>query len=146
KGLKVDVFILAGRSAIKLSEPLINLSILEKTGVRIKEITGDAQFKRIEKNFRYDFIVDAIFGIGFRGVLSEPIARLVGFLNSTKRPIYALDVPSGLDATTGRVEGPCVIARKTITFGLLKTGLVKKGAKRYTGKVLVKDIGLPIVA
>ena len=53
------------------------------------------------------------------------------------------DVPSGLDATTGEVQGACVRARATITFGLPKKGFFSKEARAFTGKVIVRDIGFP---
>ena len=60
-----------------------------------------------------------------------------------KIPILALDVPSGLDADTGMPLGNAVCAKKTITFGLLKKGLIKKHARKFTGRVSVGYISLP---
>ncbi|MFH1380759.1 MAG: NAD(P)H-hydrate epimerase, partial [Candidatus Omnitrophota bacterium] len=62
----------------------------------------------------------------------------------TGKPIYALDVPSGMNATTGEVSPDCVKAHKTITFGLLKSGFGRNPeAKKHLGKVVVKNIGFP---
>jgi len=142
KGVKTDVFLLAKRSEIK-KDPRVNLGILEKKGMKICEVKTKKDFARIRRNFRYDIIIDAIFGIGFKGSLPKNIREAVNFMNRTGIPIYALDVPSGLDATTGKARGASIRAHETITFGVLKTGFLKKAAKPYVGKVIRKNIGFP---
>lgn len=142
-GIKTIVFILGRCRDIKKRDPLINLAILKNIGARIIEVASKKDAEKIKKNFDCDFIVDAIFGIGFRGCLPGEIADIVDFLNNTRKPIYALDVPSGLDATTGTVRASCIKAHKTITFGLPKRGFSRKEARRYLGKIVVKDIGFP---
>ncbi len=134
-GAKVDVLFARSKAKIKSPETLANLSMAKALGIRI--------LRRIPRRLSYSVIVDAIFGIGFRGSLPADVAKSVNFLNRSGIPIIALDVPSGLDATTGRSSGACVRAKKTITFGLLKTGFRRKGSGKYTGRVIVKDIGLP---
>lgn len=143
KGIKTDVFLFTRCSEIKNKNPFVNLAILRKMGVKIKEVSSEKDIEKIKRNFRYVFIVDAIFGIGFKGLLPEKIANIVNFLNGTKKPIYALDTPSGMNATSGKVQGACIRAYKTITFGLPKKGFFEKGARSCTGKVVVKNIGFP---
>lgn len=143
KNFSCDVFITAKAAEIKNKDPIANLATLKRSGMKIAEAHGEKEIARIKNLSRYDFIVDAIFGIGFRGDLPANIAHVVDLLNAAKKPIYALDVPSGLDATTGKVESTAVKAYKTITFGLPKTGFLKKEARPYVGSVVVKDIGFP---
>ncbi len=85
-----------------------------------------------------DLIIDAVFGVGFRGSLPEivvPWTRL-------DIPVLAVDVPSGLDATTGTVENAAFHADVTVTFQAAKTGhLLGEGPER-SGELFVVDIGL----
>lgn len=143
-GIKTDVFLLGKACNIKNRAPLVNLDRLKKLNQRIDEIATEEDERRFKAGFESDFIVDAIFGIGFTGTLSAPARGVVEFMNAAQKPIFALDVPSGLDATTGEAQGISVRAYKTITFGLPKTGFSNEAAKPYLGKVVVKDIGFPI--
>ena len=87
---------------------------------------------------RADFIVDALFGVGFRGELPEATAPWIG----AGAPIIAIDVPSGLDAATGEVATQAFTAARTVTFHALKPGhLLGEGPERC-GRVDVADIGL----
>ena len=142
-GVKTDVFLLGRCGDIKNRDPLANLKILRKAGVPVKEITSPKDLERLRKNFPYDIIVDAIFGIGFKGKLPENIENIVKFINSAGKRVYSLDAPSGLDATSGKTQGACVKAYMTITFGLPKTGLLKRQARKYVGRLIVRDIGFP---
>jgi NAD(P)H-hydrate epimerase len=65
-------------------------------------------------------------------------------INSSKAYILSIDIPSGLDATTGKVLGSCVKADKTITFVARKRGMVMGDGPKYCGKVIVADIGVPL--
>ncbi|ETK33219.1 NAD(P)H-hydrate dehydratase, partial [Microbispora sp. ATCC PTA-5024] len=91
---------------------------------------------------RADLVLDGLVGIGGGGALREPYATLAGLAGETQGLVVAVDVPSGVDASTGRVEGPAVRAHVTVTFGAYKTGLlVDPGAER-AGAVELVDIGL----
>jgi NAD(P)H-hydrate epimerase len=90
-----------------------------------------------------DIIVDAIFGTGFRGPAREPAASMIAAANRTGKPIVAVDVPSGLNADTGKPEGPCIRATATVTMGLPKVGLVIYPGAEYVGQLYVADIGYP---
>jgi NAD(P)H-hydrate epimerase len=143
EGVTADIFLIGKARDIKKPDPLVNLKIIRKMRLKISEITGEKGVEKLKRSFRYDAIVDAIFGTGFTGGLSGHMAGLVDFLNGTGRPIFSLDVPSGLDATTGKVETTCVKAARTITFGLPKKGFIKSAGPRYTGKVTVRNISYP---
>lgn len=142
-GIDVTVHILGHAVDIKNTDPLLNLKRIKKLGITLKEITSEKDVTLLKSNFRCNLIVDAIFGIGFKGKLQNEIESLVSFLNSTNKPIYSLDVPSGFNATTGKVEGTCIIANKTITFGLPKKGFLEKSTNSYIGQLVVKNIGFP---
>ena len=89
-----------------------------------------------------DLLIDAIFGIGIRGVLDEFFIKLIDRINGFGCPVIAADVPSGLDADTGKPLGAAVRALKTVTLGYPKIGFQNPAAKLYTGEVICADIGL----
>lgn len=90
-----------------------------------------------------DYIVDGLFGIGFAGKLDENLGELVEQINHSKIPVFAIDIPSGLDGQTGYVEGACIKAQHTFTFHRPKHGHYLALAKEYVGKLHVLDIGIP---
>jgi len=142
-GIKTKVFLMAKCNEVKNPDPLLNLGILRKMGIKVEEVTTEKALKKLKKNFSFYVIVDAIFGIGFKGTLPDLISKTADFFRSTKLHVYSLDIPSGLDATRGYISTSCVKAYKTVTFGLSKKGLLMSSAKNYTGKVVVRDIGFP---
>ena len=85
-----------------------------------------------------DLIIDALFGVGFRGSLPELAVPWVHH----QAPLVAVDVPSGLDAGTGTVGGEAFTADRTVTFHALKTGHLLGNGPEHCGEVKVVDIGL----
>lgn len=88
-----------------------------------------------------DLLVDGLTGIGASGALRQPAASLLRRLPSDV-PVVAVDVPSGVDAATGKVPGEAVQADLTVTFGCLKPGLVLGAGVEHAGLVELVDIGL----
>lgn len=96
-------------------------------------------------NFSGDIIVDALFGIGFYGVLNEPMQQLVATINAKNAMVLSIDIPSGLCATAGFVHGDnAVIADVTVTFIVYKQGLLTGQAANFVGELLLADIDLGI--
>ncbi|MEV4801766.1 NAD(P)H-hydrate dehydratase [Nonomuraea sp. NPDC049421] len=89
-----------------------------------------------------DLIIDGVVGIGVSGALREPYAELAQQAAAARGQVVAVDVPSGVDASTGRVEGAAVRARVTVTMGAYKTGLLVDPGAAHTGRVELVDIGL----
>jgi len=90
-----------------------------------------------------NMLVDALFGTGLRGRLSDEYVRLIECINNCDCPVLAVDIPSGLDCDTAEVLGAAIRADYTVTFVALKTGFVStEDAKRYTGQVVVASIGV----
>jgi NAD(P)H-hydrate epimerase len=89
---------------------------------------------------RFDLILDALIGYGLTDAPAGVYADLIGWSNSTGTRILALDVPSGLDSTTGNTPGPAIRAEATMTLALPKTGLFCGRA----GRLLLADIGIPL--
>jgi hydroxyethylthiazole kinase-like uncharacterized protein yjeF len=89
-----------------------------------------------------DVVIDALFGTGFRGEPRPEAARLIEWMNAADAPVVAVDVPSGVDASTGEVAGPAVRAALTVTFHGEKVGLRVAPGVFHAGRVLRADIGL----
>ena len=90
----------------------------------------------------YDVIVDALFGTGFRGVPRPEAAAIIERMNASSARVVAVDLPSGVDASTGEIEGAAVEAELTVTFHALKVGHVVSPGRFHAGRVIVSDIGL----
>jgi NAD(P)H-hydrate epimerase len=94
----------------------------------------------------YDVVVDALFGTGFHGEPRPEAAELIARMNAASAPVVAVDLPSGVDASTGEVAGAVVDAELTVTFHALKLGLAVGPGRFHAGRVVVADIGLEEVA
>jgi NAD(P)H-hydrate epimerase len=89
-----------------------------------------------------DVIVDALLGIGIEGPPREDAARMIELMNGAGRPVVAIDVPSGVNASTGEVAGAAVRATATVTFGAAKVGLAVAPGRLHAGSVTVAPLGL----
>jgi ADP-dependent NAD(P)H-hydrate dehydratase / NAD(P)H-hydrate epimerase len=90
----------------------------------------------------YDVVVDALFGTGFHGAPRPEAAERIERLNTSGRPVLAVDLPSGVDASTGEVAGAAVRADVTVTFHGAKLGLAVGPGRFHAGRIVVADIGL----
>ncbi len=88
-------------------------------------------------------VIDALFGAGLTRALEGEVAALVARMNASGKPILAVDVPSGLDGTTGAAAGPVVKATRTITFFRKKPGHLLLPGRTLCGEIAVADIGIP---
>jgi NAD(P)H-hydrate repair Nnr-like enzyme with NAD(P)H-hydrate epimerase domain len=98
-----------------------------------------------------DAIVDGLFGTGsagrdtsaLSGDAADLVTRLLPLLDAPNAPlVVAVDIPSGIDADSGAVDGPVLPADLTVTFGALKAGLLQGPAAALAGRVELVDIGL----
>jgi len=81
-----------------------------------------------------DLVIDAAYGIGFHATWSPPIVMDV--------PVLAVDIPSGLDATTGTIAGGVLVADRTVTFAAVKTGMLFGDGPSVCGEIDVVDVGI----
>jgi hydroxyethylthiazole kinase-like uncharacterized protein yjeF len=88
-----------------------------------------------------EIVIDALLGTGTKGMLRPPILQMVRYINTLDTFRVAVDVPTGVDADTGKALGEAVKADLTVTFHRTKRGFEK--ARKYLGKLVVKSIGLP---
>ena len=91
--------------------------------------------------FTEGVIVDAIFGTGLRRIVKGRYRETIEEINRRNTTVIAIDIPSGLDANSGKALGAAVKADATVTMGLPKIGFDNSGD--YTGEIIVADIGYP---
>lgn len=89
-----------------------------------------------------ELVIDALLGTGLSGKVQGPIALAITQINDSGLPVIALDIPSGLDADTGKVLGTAVRADYTITFIAYKFGLLTFQGKDHSGQIFCHDLGL----
>ena len=113
---------------------------------RLESIGGCLEdFNSEDKNIFSDagVIIDAMFGIGLNKPLRGKALEAVKMINASGVPVVAADIPSGIEADTGRILGDAVKARETVTFSLGKPGHFVEPGNVYTGKLSIVDIGIP---
>lgn len=88
-------------------------------------------------------IMDAIFGVGFKGSLESDMAKLAEYVNSSNSVKVAIDIPSGVNGSNGKVESIAFKCDYTVTFGVNKLGIAVYPGKAYAGEIIISDIGFP---
>ena len=111
-----------------------------RIAARILREAGRAAIEELDATA--DVIVDALFGTGFHGSPRAEAAALIEAINASGRPVVAVDLPSGVDASTGEVAGAVVHATVTVTFHERKVGHAVAPGRFHAGEVVVADIGL----
>ena len=145
QGARVKVFLLGEKAGIS-GDARINLDIIDKMGLDIIEIVSERDWDKVKVAAAFsDCLVDALLGTGFRGEVSGDMAQIIDIMNVAGKPVIAVDIPSGVEADTGRICGKAVQAAYTVTFGLPKPGLFLYPGAECAGEITVADIGIPTV-
>lgn len=140
-GVKPQVFLVGDITELK-KDALVNYRVAKNLRISVKSIDGlNYAFKKSLQTA--DLVVDAIFGMGLNRPIHEPYCGIMHAINSQGSYVVAVDIPSGLDGTSGGIYGICVKANLTVTFSGLKAGFFKKHGPFYTGRQVVVDIGIP---
>jgi NAD(P)H-hydrate epimerase len=113
-------------------------------GVEFAISSDPAGVDRLLANARH--VIDALLGTGASGDPREPQASVIRALNGSGSNVLSVDVPSGLDASTGRVPVPCVRARATCTLTAMKAGLWEGDARAAAGAITLAPIAMPVSA
>ena len=117
---------------------------LRAMGVEIRPLVSDRDWDRLRVSLRFsDAVVDGVLGTGVHGDLRKNILRLIEEINTAEKPVMAIDIPSGVEADTGRIASCAVRADRTLALGLPKVGHLLGQGANATGHLLVDDIGIP---
>ncbi len=130
-----DVEIYWGENLRKTSDAFkAQLEIVKKLNIKFADDILD---------YGYDVVVDAVFGAGLNRAITGSIADVINAMNDVEAFKLAVDIPSGIDSTNGFVLGAAFRADATITFAIMKMGLLTGMGVEYSGQVSVVDIGIP---
>lgn len=129
------------------------LEIARRWGIRIEPgdsatevLAADYMAARPAVRAAADLIIDGLLGFSLQGDPRGVSASLIDVANRSSVPILAIDLPSGLDATSGIFGNPCIRATMTLTLAMAKTGLLAPPAAAVVGELCVADIGVPAEA
>jgi len=141
-GWQVRVCILAKRERIT-RDAAANLEKLPSDVISFCTDPGQPAGRHHEEIRRADVIVDALLGTGLNSEVGGVYREAVELINAAGRPVLAVDIPSGIHGSSGRVLGCGVRATVTVTFAAAKLGHVLYPGAGHTGRLMVADIGIP---
>ncbi|CAA9580038.1 MAG: NAD(P)H-hydrate epimerase / ADP-dependent (S)-NAD(P)H-hydrate dehydratase [uncultured Thermomicrobiales bacterium] len=122
---------------------LHQLGILERWGIPLIDGSRGVPASIPEDT---SLIIDGLLGFSLEGDPHGTAAELIEVANAAAAPILAIDLPSGLNATTGEIGAPCIRAAATLTLALPKSGLGVDDIRAVTGDLWLADIGVPPAA
>lgn len=140
-GVRTDVIMLGAAASLK-ADALLNYQLLRRLRCPVHAVKRVTQ-KTVAMIGSAQVTVDAIFGVGLNRTVTGIYREAIEAVNEHAARVMAVDVPSGLDATSGQLYGACIKADKTVTFTYPKRGLTVGEGPRVAGKVIVVDIGIP---
>lgn len=144
RGLAVEVLLAAPAESLT-GDAAVFHQVLVRSSTPLRDLshaTPEAWQPALSAN-RPAWIIDALLGTGLVGPAREPFATAIEAVNAAGVPVFAVDLPSGLDCDTGIPAGPCIRADHTGTFVARKIGFDNSTSRECTGEVHVLDIGLP---
>ena len=144
-GYQVEVWLAARINQIS-GDALIHYGRMKQAGIDAYEIPTMEDWQVMLKDTFYsEIVVDGVLGTGISGPARGPAAGAIQYIRARSQDslVVSIDIPSGLNADTGEVEGDVVVADLTVTIGLPKTGLTAQCAVDFVGTLDVVDIGIP---
>jgi len=143
KQIKVTVYLLSEKNLVK-GDAASNLDLLDVLGVEVIEMPDLDSFEKHKNSMlSKDIWIDAILGTGLKSDVKGYFKDVITFINSLKKSVFAVDMPSGLNSDTGQICGICMQADTTATFAFPKNGHFLYPGADYTGNLKVVDIGIP---
>ncbi|MDJ0781037.1 MAG: NAD(P)H-hydrate dehydratase [Desulfosarcinaceae bacterium] len=143
RGIPVTVYLLSETERVT-GDARVNLELISRLGVAVIALPDQAAFTQQAAQMSAPAVwIDALLGTGLNADVRGYYRSVITFLNATKKPIFAVDIPSGLNADTGRVQGICITADATATFAFAKVGHLLYPGAEHTGRLKVIEIGIP---
>lgn len=139
RGYNVAVYLVLGVPKSVLARQMLKEYLDHSGRVYNLETCSLAQLKLA---FNSDVFIDGVFGTSFSGQLTKCISKLFELINTKHAPVYAIDVPSGMDADTGGATANTLVATHTFSLATLKPAHIMLHARKYLGEISVLDIGI----
>jgi hydroxyethylthiazole kinase-like uncharacterized protein yjeF len=143
RGISVKAFLLADPKALRGDAETAFQIFLRMKG-EVFAVPSSKDYQKVKKDLeKFDLLIDSIFGTGLDAEVRGYYREVIDHLNTLQKPIVAVDIPSGLDADTGKPLGTAIRASLTVTFGLPKVGHLISPGIDYVGEVKIIDISTP---
>jgi NAD(P)H-hydrate epimerase len=142
-GHAVQVLVWAEPAELR-GDALINFRVIQASGLAIESMGRSTDVAPLQQRLAAcGSVIDALLGTGATGEPRPPLDTVIEQINSSGKPVLAVDLPSGLDCDTGQAARHTIRATHTCTFVALKPGFLVPGAEQYTGRVHIVPIGAP---
>jgi NAD(P)H-hydrate epimerase len=142
-GMEVTVFLFANPGDLS-EDAKLNYDLYQKMGGKIVLVEDEKQIRLFKLALmQSQIVVDALYGTGFKGALPELTVSFIEDINKAEIPVVCIDIPSGLEADTGKVHNLAVQGDLTVTFGLPKLGHFLGEGPIYTGRLVIDQISIP---
>ena len=142
KGSDVTVYLLAESARVK-GDAAANLKLLTPLNVPVVEMPDEQSFLAHKTGMLHqETWIDALIGTGLKSDVKGYFKKIIEFINAHGKPVFSVDIPSGLNSDTGQVCGACIRAQATATFAFAKTGHILFPGAEYTGYLEIVDIGI----
>jgi NAD(P)H-hydrate epimerase len=143
KQIPVTVYLLSESGRLQ-GDAKANLELLHSLAVPVEEIKDEKIFQAQKNKWhKHDLFIDAILGTGLNSDVRGFYKKVITELNLMQKPLFAVDIPSGLDSDTGQIRGISIRADATATFGFAKIGHILHPGADYCGDLAVIEIGIP---
>ncbi len=142
-GISAVVLSIGGTGSLR-GDAAVNAEAWRKMGGETITLGSKRSIEGVSSLLKHSsLVVDALFGTGLTSEIKAPLRLLVEIVNTFKSPVVSVDIPSGIDATSGKVLGCAIKATVTATMAAPKPGLYLYPGRDYSGRVEVVDIGMP---
>ena len=141
-GWQVETLVLGEADAI-LGDARTMFDVLRSLTDRVTCVADETALREFFHRSKPTLIIDALFGTGLNSDVRGLQAEAIDLINSSPAPVFAVDIPSGVDGSSGRVCGRAINAMLTVTFDRAKIGHASQPGAAYAGRLEVVDIGIP---
>ena len=142
-GRSVIIYLIGAGKDLK-GDALTNYIIDKNMGIEIYEVRSMDGLNLLKKDIKGSgIVVDGLLGTGIKGEVKGLYKDIIDIINENARFVVSIDIPSGVDADTGKVSGTAVLADRTVTFALPKIGLYTFPGADHAGRVYIEDISMP---
>ncbi|MDD5504078.1 MAG: NAD(P)H-hydrate epimerase [Candidatus Omnitrophica bacterium] len=140
-GYDVNIYLMCQKAQVR-GISYFNLLALKRINRNIHEILTSRDINTLKKPAHSDIIIDAVFGTGFNGKAEGIYKDVITLINKSPAYTISADIPSGLDADSGKKRAEAVKADMTVTMGLAKKGFYQNDGPGLCGDIRIADIGL----